>query len=1842
MDLKPIQRHVFLQRSFTIFLVLILIVLTGSLQAQPEPPESVEEVGHLGGRLDGSMTQGDITYLAIGASLVIVQNQNGQLVRTGTLPLPDRIHQFHVSGNTLVLSYDGDALKSTYDIIDVSDPTLPTQVSQSQISGTARSINKIVIDGNYVYLMPGDAATDLKAVHVVDISEPVAPNEISVYDNALIIDFVPTGNAAFLIQGTPADPTNNQILFMDITNKTSFNVGTTMDFPDARYMRISGNLIYIAKYYNGGLDIVDIADDQNPVLIGQYGTRSYTEMAVTNGTAILRNARRLVVLDVTDPAEPRLAGESESTSNFFLDGASGNSAFIRQDGVFKILDLTDPDNPTTLSTYREPDEVRGQVILSEHLYLATGDDIVVYSLDHPEAPEFVQSIDFPSVNKVFGSGSILIATDWRGPSNARLYDISDPSLPQPLNAFTINTQVLEVGFVGNNIIVLKRPLNGPSSLKIMDMSDPANLLDISEYLLPGTATDMSISTDGSIATVSYINGATGHGFEIIDISNPGTPARLFQTDRTEIPQTVLFQNSLLYVGLNLDEDNGPAQFDVYDISDPLNPMLETAFQTTPTSPVFQLIESEGFLFASFPDQGVGNYTYNVETHQFTVGPFTPYKDAQLITPYYPISTSNNLNKQLDDTERYLFVDGGSEVNGEIQGQKGIRIIKMISGGGAQAYSLTVQIAPADAADKGATVDVSPEKVSYSEGESVTLSAKDGDEGWTFKEYTGDVISSNREADLSMTGAKKAKTVTAHYVQPTLSISGHFDPRKVICPCDASEEDAKIWQLTLTADEEDGWFINKVFLKNLKDSYGIKNAILTGPTKSAQAVFNGDSTSMTFTFSTPEVVPINSSITLTLDFQFDIESKPPECDLDRVYEYMTELSKLADVTATPILYDSGLLMGSTPTLSNSTFIGRVQNFAGYGFVSITHALQDETTQPGDQILVCPGVYTENIDVTFPVTIKSLSGKDLTVIQEDPNNISNSSIFRIRAKGVTIDGFTLRMEKFNGLTPAVLVTSETNNFTIKNCTFDKGNIVWYTVSGTNRMENIYLKGIETKCIRLRFSNGVQINRCVLDGGANIGVHFYKSSNCVVEGCEIRTSQSGIGMMVGSNSEDNRIIDNRCETVDIGVLITEGSKRNHIEKNTFVKINRPIEITDASENTVQANLFEEIEEGKPYILLLNGAKDNVISNHELGVDPKSCFLSKSQEANRIVDNRVYRINLQNTALQEVEENTVSTIQITPGSQNNWITNNTVQASLLEDGISLNQAQKNHIVENTVRWCKKNGIFLYNKSNDNVISDNEIFSNDESGIRIDAGQRNRITENRIFYNNEDGISLGSGFSQAHKTKITYNYIYNNNGDGIFFNASDNLIISHNEIFRNSKSGINAFCGNYAFLSQNYIHDHKTNEDLSAGIDLQAVMKGTTVINNRLDNNATGIMGKSVAQLLHHTNVIKNNIVTDSNFLNTGIHLDGFSPQISGNWIENNNGAGIFTENGAQPVIHNNCILDNNPFAINNIDGTVIIDAQQNWFGNAAGPDAGDISGQVNTDNWLLEPLSLLLTVIQDTVFLPLGQVDSVEIIFQNYADFDDVLDLSVTSQRGWIQNETELTIQLEDSLGSSHFIVLEADAGSATGTMDTIVVEVFSQSDPQSTARDSFIVSLYTSMLAGIRITPDSLILVSGDSVHFSASGWDQHSSFVPFVPVWSATGGTITENGMFTAGVDTGWFVITAQNGDGSVQATADIYISGLTSVEDKKTMARPTEFRLDQNFPNPFNPETTIKFDVKETCRVVLKIYDVLGREVYTLVDEVRPYGSYQVSFNANFLPTGLYFYRISMKNFHAVKKMLLLE
>lgn len=99
--------------------------------------------------------------------------------------------------------------------------------------------------------------------------------------------------------------------------------------------------------------------------------------------------------------------------------------------------------------------------------------------------------------------------------------------------------------------------------------------------------------------------------------------------------------------------------------------------------------------------------------------------------------------------------------------------------------------------------------------------------------------------------------------------------------------------------------------------------------------------------------------------------------------------------------------------------------------------------------------------------------------------------------------------------------------------------------------------------------------------------------------------------------------------------------------------------------------------------------------------------------------------------------------------------------------------------------------------------------------------------------------------------------------------------------------------------------------------------------------------------------------------------------------------------------------------------------------------------------------------------------------------------------------------------------------------------------------------------------------------------------------------------------------------------------LTDINEEEPQL-PLQFLLSQNYPNPFNPLTSIEYQVSISIMVTLKVYDLLGNEIATLINERKAPGNYKIEFNGRNLSSGIYFYKISAGNYHKVRKMILLK
>jgi hypothetical protein len=123
---------------------------------------------------------------------------------------------------------------------------------------------------------------------------------------------------------------------------------------------------------------------------------------------------------------------------------------------------------------------------------------------------------------------------------------------------------------------------------------------------------------------------------------------------------------------------------------------------------------------------------------------------------------------------------------------------------------------------------------------------------------------------------------------------------------------------------------------------------------------------------------------------------------------------------------------------------------------------------------------------------------------------------------------------------------------------------------------------------------------------------------------------------------------------------------------------------------------------------------------------------------------------------------------------------------------------------------------------------------------------------------------------------------------------------------------------------------------------------------------------------------------------------------------------------------------------------------------------------------------------------------------------------------------------------------------------------------------------------------------------------------------------------------WRVMASNKGGVSTWSSIWRFTTDNTVGVSERDNAIPTKFSLGQNYPNPFNPSTTIAFSLPRAEHVTLKVFDLLGKEIATLVDKKLSPGHYEARWNAGDVESGTYFYQLRAGEFAATKKLVLMQ
>lgn len=416
---------------------------------------------------------------------------------------------------------------------------------------------------------------------------------------------------------------------------------------------------------------------------------------------------------------------------------------------------------------------------------------------------------------------------------------------------------------------------------------------------------------------------------------------------------------------------------------------------------------------------------------------------------------------------------------------------------------------------------------------------------------------------------------------------------------------------------------------------------------------------------------------------------------------------------------------------------------------------------------------------------------------------------------------------------------------------------------------------------------------------------------------------------------------------------------------------------------------------------------------------------------------------------------------------------------------------------------------------------------------------------------------------------------------------------------------------------------------------RGDRVVGNRITLNESAIVGMDDESTFFDFNIIRDNTGDG-----TGIHRYGGSAVVQYNEISGDAGDAITLVDGAEAVVVDNNLFDNAGSGLRSSSAGVLISAANNWWGadsgpSGVGPGTGEeVSAGVDFTGWRTEPVGFVAEAERDTVRISAGTTDTVRILMRDFDNPSGEVDVSIADDRGWVSGPASFSVPLQPDLATEVAIPVAVPAG-ADGQESHVTVTSTRSDGTSDEVTSTAVVLAYTSTFVDLRLSPDTLRLEPGAVRPIAAYAVDQMGQLYTVMPTWTATGGTIDAEGQFTAGSTVGTFEVLASY-DGGLKATAVIQIVMLTDVD--KASPTPTDFALHPNYPNPFGERTHVPFDVAESARVRISLFDLLGRRVRMLADRAYAPGRHELVIEGEGLGSGIYFVVIEAGAFRETRKI----
>ena len=811
-------------------------------------------------------------------------------------------------------------------------------------------------------------------------------------------------------------------------------------------------------------------------------------------------------------------------------------------------------------------------------------------------------------------------------------------------------------------------------------------------------------------------------------------------------------------------------------------------------------------------------------------------------------------------------------------------------------------------------------------------------------------------------------------------------------------------------------------------------------------------------------------------------------------------------------------------------------------------------------------------------------------------------------------TIQSESGYSTTTIAAASSSSHVFEV---TVDNVTISGFSIYGAtgSEMAGIYLDNVN-RCT-------IENNRCGWDGSHQNfrGIHLVSSNTCTISNTTADYN-SGEGIFLDTSSEDT---------------LTSNSVSNNSGDG--------ISLSSSSSNTLNSNI--STNNSYDGIRLVPSSNNNTLNNNTSSNNGNNGFLIVASTDNNLTGNTA--------------NNNLAThgFYLVASSNDNTLDSNTANSNA-GNGIRLETSCAGNTLTHNTATHNEFGIFLTDCSN-NTISSNTMVSNDGrsdgDGIMLTGSSYNTIANNTMESDPGDGIE----FYESSNNNVTGNEVFGSGGWGIRINYySANNIFSKNTVTDRNKGIVLE----EAHTINNIIANNITNNNSEDGIYLYNNTSNNTIISNTASGNDYGIIFNSSSgntiylnNLYSNTtnNVLSENSSTNTWHSTTTIYYDYNSGTFYKGYLGNYYGDGTHTGSNGIGGTYTIANDNNDDYQLVNTSDKFSLQA---WWLNSDNDmyinNAAESGGYVTISNG-------------GTNIWKADQAASSNTNFSGSDTWTGQLDFTTAPTNGHT-----FIVEIGSSSDGSDFTAGGPDA-TITGNGSSTSFAFVTDASAFTVTTGNYLALKITSNDAEYSIrTGGAWSYLSSPENSESYTLPVELSAFTANVSNRIVTLNWQTKTEVNNYGfeierrVESDWKKIGFVKGNGNSNSPKSYYyeddlahvpafdhlqyrlkqidLDGKYeySPEVKVSLNIQLDYSLEQNFPNPFNPTTKIVFSIPNADNVKIKVFDILGRKVATLLNERKQAGTYSVEFNAGNLSSGIYFYEIISGNYSDIKKMILLR